>query len=71
MQSSTTAAAAAIAVLLAHAAPASAGDYYNACTTTDSRFEIQDDVLVAKSDPRQEPIDFQILDKTTTSERRG
>ena len=71
MQSSTTAAAAAIAVLLAHAAPASAGDYYNACTTTDPRFEIQDDVLVAKSDPRQEPIDFQVLDKTTTSERRG
>ena len=71
MQSSTTAAAAAIAGFLAHAVPASAGDYYNACTTNDPRFEIQDDILVAKSDPRQEPIDFQILDKTTTSERRG
>lgn len=71
MQFRATAAAVAFAVLTAFAAPATAGDYYNSCTTSDPRFEIHDDVLYAKSDQRQKPIDFEILDKTTTSERRG
>lgn len=66
-----TATAAAFTVLMVYAVPATAGDYYNTCTTADPRFEIHEDMLYAKSDQRQKPIDFEILDKTKTSERRG
>lgn len=62
--------AAATVALLLTMGQASAGDYYNACKTADPRFEIQDDSLFAKSNP-SEPIHFETLDKTTTSERRG
>ncbi|MBU2583444.1 MAG: hypothetical protein KJ622_17175 [Alphaproteobacteria bacterium] len=64
------AAAVAAVALMAVAGTATAGDYHNACTTADPRFEINDDELYAKSNPSS-PIAFQILDKTTTSERRG
>jgi len=58
------------AALIISATQASAGDYLNACTTADPRFEINDDELYAKSD-HTSPIPYQTLDKTTTSERRG
>ncbi len=49
---------------------ASASDYANSCTTSDPRFEINDEELYAKSAPTN-PIPYQIIDKTTTAERRG
>lgn len=52
------------------AGPALAGDYFNECKTADPRFEINDEALYAKNNPSQQ-IQFEILDKTTTSERRG
>lgn len=64
--------AAAIAgvALMMTAGHVSAGDYYNACTTADPRFEINDETLYAKSAP-SDPIAFDVIEKTTTSERRG
>ncbi|KUO63588.1 MAG: hypothetical protein APF80_13490 [Alphaproteobacteria bacterium BRH_c36] len=70
MRSNFQAVAAVGLLMLATAGEAIAGDYYNACTTADPRFEINDDTLYSKSPP-QNPIDFEILDKSTTSERRG
>ena len=63
--------AAAFSVLLVHAVPATASDYSNTCTTADPRFEIHDDVLYAKSDQLRKSIGFEVLDKSTISERRG
>lgn len=50
--------------------PAAAGDYVNSCTTADPRFEIRDDELFPTSGA-QNSISYDIIDKTTTSERRG
>lgn len=58
-------------ISLSWCGPAAASDYLNNCTTADPRFEINDEVLSAKSDPGQVAIPFEILDKQTTSERRG
>ena len=63
--------AAASVLLVSAARQASAGESYNACKTADTRFEINDDALYAKSDPKQTEINYETLDKTTTSERRG
>lgn len=57
-------------VHLGLSSPAIAGDYANSCTTADPRFEINDEELYAKADPGN-AIPYQIIDKTTTAERRG
>lgn len=56
--------------VLVMAGGAYAGDYFNECQTEDPRFEINDDTLYAKSAPTI-PISFEIIEKFTTSERRG
>lgn len=58
-------------VCCAFATTAHASDYVHSCTTADPRFEINDEALFVKSDPNQAAIDYQTLDKTMISERRG
>lgn len=70
MKMKIVAMAAAGFVLLATPGPAAASDYFNECKTADTRFEINDDTLYAKSEATK-PIDFETLEKHITSERRG
>lgn len=62
--------AASLLALTGLSGAASASDYANSCTTADPRFEINDEELYAKSAPTS-PLPYQVLDKTTTAERRG